>query len=414
MALKFEFLEGLRFTCTLCADCCRLDVPLFPGEEDRLARLDWGEDVPSREEVGRTLEGGQRALNRTAKGVCIYLADDGRCRIHTRFGESAKPRACRSFPFTFHRLGARIAVDTSFYCKSIAERSGAPLSEHVEAWREQLGKGPDDPGGHSLNPDRAVDSELLWTLEEELVQLLAVEDSTPFERVRYVLAFVRLAATGDPSTSAAAKLRSALSVGLPTQIRGSACSAELDRTQRNVFRQWLFASLNPAPHAWSLLPSAARAREMKKLERAGTRFRKGRGHPWIDHRELQSDFDSIGAVGTRAFDAEAGELVVDYLTSRIKGQGFLQETSGEMPLVEAVQKQMLAFPMCLWTAKALAAERGAGELGEDDVRAAIRLVDRTAGRISTSMLPEKQARAFDWVMMETELVEAATVDLLTI
>ena len=68
--------------------------------------------------------------------------------------------------------------------------------------------------------------------------------------------------------------------------------------------------------------------------------------------------------------------------------------------------------MSIWTAKALAAERGMTAVEESDLRQAIRLIDRTLGQISTSLLPRKQREAYEWVMLETDLVEAATADLL--
>ena len=84
----------------------------------------------------------------------------------------------------------------------------------------------------------------------------------------------------------------------------------------------------------------------------------------------------------------------------------------EFPLLEAALKFLICFPMAVWTSKAVAADRGATKAEEPDLRQAIRLIDRTLGQIPTSLLPRKQRDAYDWVMLETDLVEAATSDLL--
>ena len=44
------------------------------------------------------------ALNKRADGACVFLDDDNRCRIHTAFGEAAKPAACRLFPFSLREV----------------------------------------------------------------------------------------------------------------------------------------------------------------------------------------------------------------------------------------------------------------------------------------------------------------------
>ena len=47
MTIRFEFPPDLRFTCSRCGDCCRgWDVPLGPGERQRLEALDWSERAP--------------------------------------------------------------------------------------------------------------------------------------------------------------------------------------------------------------------------------------------------------------------------------------------------------------------------------------------------------------------------------
>ncbi len=100
-----------------------------------------------------------------------------------------------------------------------------------------------------------------------------------------------------------------------------------------------------------------------------------------------------------------------FLKAKIVGQKFLVAGERELPLVEATLKLLVTVPMTLWTAKALAADRGAGRVEEEDVRHALRLIDRTLGALPTSAMPKKQAEACDYVMLETDLVEAAVNDV---
>lgn len=147
-------------------------------------------------------------------------------------------------------------------------------------------------------------------------------------------------------------------------------------------------------------------------ETAGRRFRDRHGRPTVDGVELGVDFERIALVETGIFvlgDCRPGQ---DFLCAKIIGQKFLVAGQKELPLVEATLKFLLCFPMAVWTSKALAADRGAAAVEEPDLRQAIRLIDRTLGQIPRSLLPRKQRDVYDWVMLETDLVEAATHDLL--
>ena len=68
--------------------------------------------------------------------------------------------------------------------------------------------------------------------------------------------------------------------------------------------------------------------------------------------------------------------------------------------------------MLLWTAKALASERGAKDVIEDDAQGALRLLDRSYGEVRLSELPAKQRKAWQFVFMETGMETAATLDML--
>lgn len=194
-------------------------------------------------------------------------------------------------------------------------------------------------------------------------------------------------------------------------MRSTPLAVTVDMTQRAIFYQWLHLALNPAPQLFHTLSPAAQEEVCERRERARRRYRDRAGRPQVDGRELAVDFGRIAAVDTSLFaDGDCAPLR-DFLCAKIVGQKFLVAAEAELPLVEATLKFLVSVPMTIWTAKALAAERGATAADESDVRQAIRLIDRTPGQISTSLRPRKQRDAYDWVMLETDLVEAATADL---
>ena len=415
-----EYPQNVCFSCTGCGDCCRsFDLLLGPGERERLANLEWAGrkgDLVGAQPADRVTVAGlddSHQLSRKPDGACIYLGSENQCRIHQHFGPEAMPLMCRLYPFGFYTMGERTAVDVSFSCRSVSQGSGAPIGETVADSARLLGsRASTDSRPHRIRDQMPIDGSTMWEIEHHMLSLLADGTLTPVDRIRCVLQFVRLATTGDPAQPTAALLRKAMAKGIPMQIRDAPLEAAMDKTQRAVFYQWLHLALNPASRRFHTLPPAHQATVRNQHETVGRRFRDRDGKPTVDGVELAVDFDRIALVQTGIFVSGNCRPVLDFLCAKIVGQKFLVAGQRELPLVEAALKFLVCFPMTVWTSKALAADRGAVKVEEPDLRQAIRLIDRTLGQIPTSLLPRKQRDAYDWVMLETDLVEAATSDLL--
>jgi hypothetical protein len=186
----------------------------------------------------------------------------------------------------------------------------------------------------------------------------------------------------------------------------------MDDTQRAVFYQWLFLALNPVPVNFDLL--AGRALEGAKRQRlqAAKRFHRHLGRPSIDNQEIGCSFDAVAEVDAALLDSDRCEPLEAFLKAKILGQRFLLAGDAELPLVEAVPAFFLTYPMAIWTSRALAAQRGAPAVVSDDVRGALRLLDRTLGHLPVGALPRKLAKAWTFLTTETDLVTSATDELL--
>ena len=88
-----------------------------------------------------------------------------------------------------------------------------------------------------------------------------------------------------------------------------------------------------------------------------------------------------------------------YFEAKVVGQRFMREGARELPFIEAVPRLLLLFPMLVWTAKALAAAEGAGEVAEAHARRGLRLLDRSFGEVRLSELPVKQRKAWQFVLL---------------
>jgi Fe-S-cluster containining protein len=152
------FAEDQRFTCAKCGRCCRrTTVPITAGEAEAYRRLgpdydDAFEPIPGYEPLLR--------IRKKADGACVFLLDDGSCRIHKEIGFDRKPIACRLFPFSFHPAEGDTVVTTSFACPTVIANEGDPVRSQTRelvvlhaAWTHELPEPParvEFVGGHAL------------------------------------------------------------------------------------------------------------------------------------------------------------------------------------------------------------------------------------------------------------------------
>lgn len=421
MSADFDYPSDLRFTCSGCGDCCvNTNILLRPEEAEALAGLDWegrADDlVGVSPGVGVKAPGGasRQRLRKHEDGRCIYLGSDSQCRIHEHFGAARKPLMCRMYPFHFYPLNERIAVDCAFSCRSVSLGQGAPLKAQVPEWRLllQAELGSPRPRKHLLNARSTVGDEILWQIEQYVLAFLDDTSMSLFERVRCLLEYSRLATTGDPSTESATVLRQALAKGLPIQISKMPWEGQMDRTQRAVFFQWLYLVLNPTAANEDLLRGPSLEAAKRKRVAIGNRYRKANQAPYVDNRELKATFEQIAEVDGSFVEGEGAGRVGSFLSAKILGQRYLIAGEGSMPFVEAIPKFLIYYPMAIWTSQALAADRGAAAVEDEDLRRALRLLDPSVGQLATSRLPKKQARVCDFIMLETDFVVSARNELL--
>lgn len=415
---RFAYPEKLTFECTRCGDCCRgWQVMLGPGEAERFQALDLPGDLAEIPIVAK--QGKRSILARRDDGACVFLGDENQCRIHEHFGADAKPLMCRLYPFGFFPVGDRIAVDVSFACRSVSEGTGPPLQARVPEWTKLVFETDDaddtDDTRHRFSKKYDVDGALLWELEHHLLELLSNRSLSLVERVRAVSEYIRLATTSDPRTNAAHQLRQVMVSGIPALVveHKSGAPLTMDKTQRAILFHLLFLHLNPTPPELVIASGKKRHKEVKRRVQAADGYKLEGAFPWLDNRELDVDYRAVAAIDSGYFGEEAGcELVERYFEAKIVGQRFMREGEGELPFIEAVPRLMLLFPMLVWTAKALAADEGADAVADAHARRGLRLLDRSFGEVRLAELPAKQRKAWQFVLLETELASCASADML--
>src|SRR5262245_28014667 len=124
-----------NWDCHVCGTCCKEYLVTVTDEERRrIEAQGWDKDPDFAGLPLFAREGPPWArryhLNHRPDGSCVFLRENGRCRIHERFGYETKPLACRLFPFVLVPVADHWRVGLRFACPSAAASKGRPLSGH--------------------------------------------------------------------------------------------------------------------------------------------------------------------------------------------------------------------------------------------------------------------------------------------
>ena len=121
-------LQGQKYSCHGCGACCRdFTVQLTDTDLQKLHEQGWKERLGQEYVVQFR---GHSWLKQTDDGACVFLGDNGLCKVHAEFGLEAKPLACQFFPFMLSPNVRDTYVGISFACGSVVASKGAELESH--------------------------------------------------------------------------------------------------------------------------------------------------------------------------------------------------------------------------------------------------------------------------------------------
>lgn len=387
MAIKLSLPQAQNWSCHNCGGCCKQHgIVITVEERDRIASQGWTEadGIPSDwyvEEKSVASKNWLRMAHRD-DGSCVFLDDKGLCKIHGKFGEPAKPLACRIYPYVFHPAGGRMAVSLRFSCPSVVRNLGTPIEKNRSELRG-IAKLVVPDGAMKLPPPSISATESSdWNDFRRLVDALddtvTAEDLSLAERLRIAVIWVKLigqAKLTDITGDRLGELINILGQGAYAEVTEGESLSPVTKMGWVQFRLLVGHYCRADTHADRRGGWQNRVRLLK----AAWSFASGKGNatPFLDDfRPVPfDDLQSANMPLPDSFD----ELITRYLSVKIRGLHFCGRAYYDVPFSEGFLSLALVVPVIATLARWVALSDDRCEIDTKDVVRAIAVADHHHG-----------------------------------
>jgi lysine-N-methylase len=368
MAAVIRHLPVLQnWDCHQSGTCCKEYVVNITEEEAKaIAAQGWDPkaDLGGQEPFRRAGRPWARRilLNHRADGSCVFLSEQGRCRIHERFGFAAKPLACRLFPFVLVPVYDHWRVGVRFACPSAAGSKGRAIGEYEQdlkefaaslAQREGLTPQPDGAlmPAPVLQAGQRIDWPDLLRIVQTLLDLLRNRRDPVELRVRKCLGLAGLLrkaklqhVQGNRLSELLQLLRGVAETETPAQPQLVPPPGWIGRV---LFRQ-AAALLTRKDHG----PNRGVAREGRlALLVAAWRFARGNGSVPRLHRIFPEAAFADLETPRGPLPADAEQVLERYFTIKVGSMQFCGPALMGFPFWEGLELLALTLPVTLWVTR---------------------------------------------------------------
>lgn len=370
-----------RWDCAGCARCCRGSlVPLDDDDLQRLRSQHWDRHPEYRGIPTVSRQGLFRRRYHLAQrddGSCVFLTDQGRCRIHQDFGFDAKPLVCRMYPLQLVPVDQTAWLTLRRSCPTAAADRGREVVEYRDEVRRYVREHP--PLAQAVCPP-AIRRGLRRSWQDTLLVTDAIENLLTDSRYPLVRRLVH----GLKFCALLAQCRIKKQDGrqlaeLVKLLAGSGRQevAEMFRQRAApgraaavLFRQVVADYLRLHPRyvvrdSW---------RERVRLAKVAMAFARGRGPICAMHDSFpEATFETLEASKLGHLSETLQQPLLRYFETMAVSKQYAVISRPEWPLVEKFQALAIAYPVALWMLRYFCGER---EPAADDVIDILTALDR--------------------------------------
>jgi len=367
------------WSCHGCSDCCRgqLLISVSPEEKSRIEKQHWIKADGVDPSAMIVAEGNGFRLGHQADGACVFLDPAGRCRIHAKYGEDAKPLACRLYPLVIHPAGKKLVVGLRFSCPSAVANRGKPLAEQSREI-QTLARlvVPDDyqEGSPPLildAPDREWPDFLRFVKWLD-TSMAAPETSTALKLMRALqwLAAIEKVRLDRITGEGADEILEALVQNSAQKIPDlHASPGRPSRVGKLFLRLMVFEN--------------ARLTQVEKISHSSRwnrfasvlRFMRASGHTPRLRAGLESVKFSDIEKSFGPLSPQMEVMLTRYFRVKIQSLHFCGPAFHDRPLIEGFRNLALLYPVIIWLSRWLAVSDRRAKIFDADVARAISMVD---------------------------------------
>ncbi|MBD3673649.1 MAG: YkgJ family cysteine cluster protein [Planctomycetaceae bacterium] len=379
-----------NWSCHNCGGCCRQHlIAITTEEKKRIDKQGWTakDGIPADVNlVEKNPDSKTRPwrLGHQPDGACVFLQADGLCRIHAKFGEDAKPLACRLYPYAFHPMGSKITVGLRYSCPSVVANKGAPVSDQLKDLKKYAKGVVPDNYKQTLPPNvKPKETSLDWPDILRIVNALDASfeaDDIPFTlQLLRAVSWVDLLAQSHFDKIKGARLTDLLElIVAAAEMEVDELSDEpprVSRLGRVMFR--LMISVYGRKETQQELDSPMKSRLLSF--RATMKFAWGAGTT----PELYELLPRVRFADIEAFDRGLPdgfeELFRRYLRMKIQGMHFCGAAYYGYPLTTGFYSLAMMVPVTLWLARWIAVGQEHDCVTQDDLELALTIADHHHG-----------------------------------
>lgn len=407
-----------NWSCHSCGGCCRQhEIIITDAERQRILDQKWTEadGVPAGTKAFERI-GSRHRLAHQADGACVFLDEHNHCRIHARFGEAAKPLACRIYPFAFHPAGDKIAISLRFSCPSVAANRGATMDQQRKdlLTLRDLVVPPNarDWPAPPISPNQQLDwpdtLRIIRRLEEVLcgpAETDAVEISlgTRLVHALFIVGMLGQATFEKVRGERLDELMDALITAAPleTQTASAEPLEQPDRSEPSSLAKTQFR-LMVAQYATRDTTAAGGLGYRLGKMLSGLRFTRGHGLTPVMQPGLQP---VLFADLEKSFDVahhDIDPLFQRYFQVKLSGMAFCGPACYGLNVVEGFQSLALIYPLVMYIARWIARGQNRTSVELADAEKALNIVDHHHGYSPAMGRPNFRQRV-RWLIGHNEI-----------
>ncbi len=379
-----------KWNCHNCSDCCSYHaIEVTDQERERIIKQNWtqSDGIPEGASLFTKTSGllGKKTyrLSHQENGACLFLDEEGLCRIHAKFGEHNKPLACRIYPYAFHPKNKKIVTSLRFSCPSVVKNLGQPLNEQKKEITkiaklvvpESRKESP--PPALSQSENIKWDDFLLFT--ESLDQILREKETSFIIKLLRCLLFVKFTEQTALGQTTGKQLKEFLEIITKAAI--SEIQSIPEETEEVSSINMTQFRLLVAQYARKDTDITLRGGWKSRLTllNSALKFAKGKGNipplqdcfHSIPFEQIESSFGSL--------PEGVNELFTRLFRVKIQGMHFCGPAYYDVPFVEGFYSLAALYPATLWLARWLAKSDQRDSLELEDIQYALTIADHHHG-----------------------------------